>query len=418
MSSDALWEDAGSVFRPSYSSTWINCAGSLLPSRYARNTAGIDAAIGTIFHELIAGWQLSGHPVYRLGEILIVDSEDKTQQFEVEVDEDMIYQADRCLKYYGNIPGDRFVEVKVDISDITPIPNQKGTADLVICHAGTLVVIDWKYGRGVQVWAEKNTQELLYAWGAFLEYDGMYQFENIELHIAQPRLNHFDVWRITVRELKEWADWMRERAHAAWQRGAPRTVSSKACQWCKVNATCPAMELARQNLADMTFDAIGEPVTEADMKALIVQPKELPDPLVLSTEQIARIINYQKMFEDWFKRAREELTSRTLAGEHAPGWKIVEGRSRRRYKDEAEAAEKLGLVLPEDQVFQRKLVSPAQAEKLLRPIGISGALLKSYMAVLVEKPPGKPTLAPDADNRLAIPDAADVFEADDDEAAL
>lgn len=428
MSEDALWEDSGSIFRPSYSATWLNCLGSLHPSRHASDTAGIDAAVGTVFHSLMAEWQSNGRPDTWLGRVETIVSEDLTKSFEVEVDEEMFYYGDVCLRYYEDIPGERFYEIRVDISDLTPIPNQKGTADLAICRPRILVIVDWKYGRGVQVFAEENTQELCYAWGVFLKYDSIYHFEEIELHIAQPRLNHFDVWRITREELIAWADWIRERAHAAWKRGAPRTVTPKGCQWCKVSASCVALAAALDKLVDMTFDEIEEPVTEDHMATYVAmglpKPKQLPEPGELPTYNLSRIVSYQKMFEAFFKRAREELTNRVLDGEMLDDWKIVESRSRRRYRNENHAVEKLSLVLPPEELIDRKLKSPAQVEKLLRPAGIRGKLLTDYMKVLTVKPPGKPTLAPDGDSRLSIPDPTDVFEADDgdadnqDEAAL
>lgn len=420
MSDDALWQDTGSIFRPSYSATWLNCLGSLHPSRHAKDTAGIDAAVGTVFHSMMAEWQVNGRPDHWLGRIETIVSEDLLQTFQVEIDEEMFYYGDICLRYYADIPGERFYEIRVDISDLTPIPNQKGTADLAILSR-ILRIVDWKYGRGVQVFAEENTQELCYAWGIFVKYDPIYHFEEIELHIAQPRLNHFDVWRITRDELIAWAGYIRERAHAAWKRGAPRTVTPKGCQWCKVSATCVALEMARQNLADMTFDAIEEPVTEDQMAVTVASgspPKQLPEPGELPTYNLSKIVSYQKMFEAFFKRAREELTNRVLDGEELDEWKIVESRSRRRYRNENNAVEKLSLLVPPEELIDHKLKSPAQVEKLLRPAGVRGKLLSDYMKMLTVKPPGKPTLAPDGDNRLAIPDPSDVFDADDEESAL
>jgi len=429
MSEDQLWEDGqGSVFRPSYSATWINCAGSLRPSQYARDTAGWDAAVGTVFHWLIAEWQIRGRPDHWLNKVLWVDKEYKSEYFEITVDDDMFFYAQECLDHYAHIPGDRFVETKVDISDLTPIPNQSGTADLFICDPGILDLIDWKYGRGVQVFAEKNTQELLYAWGVFQKWDWKYHFERIRLHIAQPRFNHYDVWEISREELIEWAAWAKERAHAAWRRNADRSPSPKACQWCKVRINCAALEAVRQAMTDDIFDdaiddpsLLAKPVTETDMKTIVAlgspAPRELPQPVTLPTQQLARILSYRKLMEAWFSDIGEELTARALAGEEVDGWKVVEGRTKRRWRDDEVAADKLGsLGISDDLLWQRRAISPAQAERLLRPIGVRGELVKAFMKTIVLKLPGKPTLAPTGDNRLAVLNPADdTFDAIDDE---
>lgn len=413
MSDDQLWEDGTSLFRPSYSATWMNCSGSLLPSRWAPDTAGEDAAIGTVFHLLMAEWQKNARPDDWLGTVVEVDD------FHVTVDEEMFAYGEDCLNYFADFPGDRFVETRVDISDLTPIPNQGGTADLAICLLWILVIIDWKYGRGVQVFAENNTQGLLYAWGFFQKYDWIYHFKTIQIWIAQPRLNHFDVWEITREELIEFAAYAKERAYAAWNRNADRSASPKACQWCKVRVDCVALEAAREALADLVFEVIEEPISDARMKEIVAagssRAPELPDPVTLPTAQLAQIQKYRKMMETWFAKSAEELTTRALQGEQVEGWKVVEGRSRRQWKDDQRTAEKLSLLgLSDEEIYEQKLVSPNKSEKLLRAIGVGGGLMVAFLRTLVYRPPGKPTLAPDGDNRLAIPNPVDdVFEAED-----
>lgn len=421
MSDDTLWEAREAVFRPSYASTWANCAGALLPSRHAPDTAGYDAAVGTVFHWLIAEWQQHGRPDHWINNVLVVEQADTDVTFKVTCDQEMFDYAEHCLDRYAEIPGDRYIETFVDISSVTPIPKQGGTADLAICSPGELDIIDWKYGRGVQVFAEKNLQILLYAWGFFCMYDHKYEFQTIRLHIAQPRLNHFDLWTISRDELTEWADWLRVRARQAWKRNAPRSVSPKACQWCKIRTTCAALEAAREELADLTFDAIEEPVTITTQKAIVasntVPVRKLPPAVELKTEQLTQIAKYAPLFEAWFKDVRTELVVRGIDGEDiGPDWKIVEGRSRRKWKNEKRAAAELMLLgIPERDLYERKLVSPNQSEKLLRHVGVGGSLMKEYLKTLVDRPPGRPSLAPAGDNRLALPPVDDVFDAEDDE---
>lgn len=422
MSGDDLWEDQGSIFRPSYSATWLNCLGALRPSLQARDNAGYDAAVGTVFHWLIAEYQQHGRPNNWFGMVLEVDKEDGSEVFNVTVDDDMFYYADECLERYSIIPGDRFFEVRVDISDLTPIPKQGGTADLVIISSGILNVIDWKYGLGVKVFAKDNSQCLCYAWGAFVRWDGENHFEIIRLHIAQPRLGHYDVWEIGREELIAWAAWAKIRARGAWERKADRTPSPKACLWCKVQTDCAALELVRQRLIiDTVNDVIDDPnfsmkpVTTTEMAAVVAtgSPSHEPlDPVNLPTRQLARILGYKAMMNRWFRQIEATLIERAAAGDDLAGlWKLVESATKRTWRDEEDAESRFRLLgLGDDDIFYRKMVSPAQIEKRLRAIGVRGKLGKAFVRTLAMKPPGKPTLAPTGDARLQLSDYVDSFE--------
>jgi hypothetical protein len=425
MSDERLWEDAGTIFRPSYAPTWLNCAGSLRASMGRADTAGFYAAEGTVFHWLVAEWLSQDRRPDWLGQVLDVEKEDGSETFHIPVDEEMFEEAEKCITYSRQFEGERFVETKIDISSVTPIAGQSGTSDLAFLSPGRLVIIDWKYGRGVQVFAERNDQELLYAWGWFSKYDRQHCFDEIEIHIVQPRLNHFDAWMIGRDELIEWAEGAKERATEAWKRKAPRTPSPKACTFCKASVDCAAKEVLLDGIVDETFD-FEQPVTVEQMQtqALVkrVTP-QLPDPTTLSTDRLAKIARYRRMMEGWFKQIHEELLSRgeSDAGEREiladNGWKITEGRTHRRWKDEQLAVEKLtALGLDDEQIRESRLISPSKTEKLLPRIGVKGAVAKAFVATLAIRPRGKPTLTPTGDARLELPNVVDSF--DDDEAAL
>lgn len=417
MADDILWEDGGSVFRPSYSATSLFCAGALIPSMDAEDTAGFDAAVGTVFHELMAEWQVSGKcPDHWLGEVrqIVKNRKDGSREiFEVEIDEDMFTFGEECLRRTKDIPGDRYVETRVDISSLTPIPKQGGTCDLACCEIGVLDITDWKYGRGVQVYAFKNTQLLLYAWGFFCEFDCIYGFQTIRLRIAQPRLGHWDVWEITRQDLLDFAEWAKNRWALAWSANADRSPSPKACQWCKVQLRCAAFEYLRQNIADESFPILDEiTVSHETQKAVVAfasKPPALEPPVNMSTMQLARIFTYRKVMDRFFKEIGEELVARGFQGDDLGGlWKVAEGRSRRQWRDEEQAAEGLAKVgVDDDAIYERKLVSPNQAEPLLRAAGVRGKLMKAYLNTLIERPPGKPTLVPIGDNRAEVASIVD-----------
>jgi hypothetical protein len=393
------------LFRPSYSATTLNCPGSLRASLDAPDTAGYDAAVGTVFHELIAHWQLVGRrPGYLLGQTRSI------QGHEVQFDEEMFTFAAECLDHYARLPGERHVEVKVDISSLTPIANQTGTADLIIAKPGVLHIIDWKYGTGVQVFAKHNSQGLCYAWGAFERFDPIYDFDTIHIHIAQPRLDHYDEWRIGRADLYEFAEWARTQWDEAWSGKASRMPSPKACQWCRVKVTCPANQALLEAIADDTFDVLEEGIAVSPGDQLDPAPViKFTGPAELDTARLAWIYQYRRLVETWFRLIGEELLARGLAGEDLGDWKIGQGRQgRREWIDEDEAAEALGEVgLSAEQLWLRYLASPAQAEKWLRAIGIKGDLNKRFLAALTVRANGKPTLMPCEDNRRSLDEVAD-----------
>ena len=399
MAEDRLNEEEPTVkFRPSYSATSLLCPGSLLPSLLTPDVAGYPAAEGTVFHKLITEWQLMRErPDYLLGERVPVDDHIVT------VDEDMFTFAEECLRRYDGIPGDRFVEVKVDISSLTPIPNQSGTADLIIVQPGILDIIDWKYGKGIQVFASHNTQLLCYAWGAFDRFDLIYEFQSIRLHIAQPRLWHYDMWEISREQLAEFAVWARRQWAAAWRQDASRYPGPKQCQWCRVRLPCPARQAALERLSDDTFGPIDIEVTPAEQARLTDPTLTFTAPAELSTERLAWIYQYRRSLEVWMREIGEELIRRGVAGEDLGGlWKVVTGRQGNRawVDDEMAVTALRRLGVPDDALWVRSLASPAQVERLLAQVGIGGALAKRYLDLLTERSPGKRTLAPTDDSRM------------------
>ena len=308
-------------FRPSYSATSLYCPGSLLPSLAAPDVSGAAAAEGTLFHRLITEWQLSGErPLWLVGQEFLIDGHT------VAVDEEMFTHAETCLERYADIPGQPQLEVRVDISSLTPIPGQSGTADRVHVYPGTVEIIDWKYGKGVQVFANWNTQLLCYALGVVDKFGDEFLIERVRLHIAQPRLEHFDVWEISREELMLWAAWARQQWNLAWEPDAPRIPSGKACQWCRVRIDCPARQVMLERLVLDTFEEVVTSDEQQTALAAVPAPPAPPPPATLSTERLAWVYQYRRTMELWFKDIGEELLRRGQEGQSIFPWKVVEGR--------------------------------------------------------------------------------------------
>lgn len=400
--------DDHSIFSPSGSSMWANCSGSLIPNLFCSDTAGRDAAVGTVAHSVGEEWLRSGvRPDHLIGTtVQIAEGE---SSFEVEIDHAMVEYVGQYVDWGIYLPGTHFVETRVDFSDLTPLKRQTGTADHAVCEIGKLTITDLKFGQGVQVFAKENTQGVLYAYGFFKKYDELFDFQTIVIRIAQPRLNHFDEWVITRDELLQWAAWLKVRAYAAWCKDAVRTPSAKSCKWCRIASDCAAHAVFVERLVDGAFDNLDDPITVDEMSQIgsrIAAGDVLFEPITLGSltvEQKAILLPYRKMVEAWFANIYADLESRCLRGEDVPGYKLVTGKSNRVFTDADTAVETLDFLGLSDEVIRpRGMITPAQAEAELMKVGYRKKQLPTLLGSVVRKPPGRQSMTPESDVREAI----------------
>jgi len=400
-----------SAYAPSASAMWLYCLGSLLPNLMAEDTAGIEAAEGTVAHGCAEMWLSTGvKPRHLIGTVEKVVERKET--FEITIDEVMLDYVSEYVDWCEFLPGEHYVEQRVDFSDLTPIPNQGGTADFIACVPGKMWIRDLKYGKGVQVFATQNTQLRLYAYGAFRKYDHLYHFEEIEMGIGQPRLNHFDTWTITREELLEFAAWVKERAALAWMPNAPRTPGEKQCLWCKVKTSCVALAAHMHSLVEGVFDDLTDSNSDVDVVRFIDRLDDAfdeyeihPVPVhELTMSQKVRLVRMRKTVENWFKKIEDELEETLQKGGRVPSFKLVEGRSNRLFAKGEAAADSLELLsgIPASEFIDVSIKSPAQVEDVLKKHGITRKELGFYMEGLAVKPPGKPVMAPAHDKRAAL----------------
>lgn len=420
-----------SIFGASSSHMYLACPGSLIPNILATDTSGPDAAYGTVAHAVTEEWLNTGRPPSHLvGQSRFVGDDIETGYL-VHIDDEMLHYAGQCVDRCEWEHGEQFVEVHVDFSHLTPIPNQGGTADFIAVHKQRITVADHKFGASPEniVYAEDNPQLMLYAIGAWrLPQFEDRTFNDFVIRINQPRLNHFDDWHTTSRRLAEFEDYARERMAAAWQLDAPRTPGPKQCRFCKVRATCAANAKMQEDLISAVFSDETETQTVEQMQDFV---RRLDDDLDtfrmhfrsandLTTAQLAKLKPFRAMADAWWNSMAAELDRRAAHGEKIPGYKIVEGRSHRKFISEAKARDQLLLHgLKRSDIITESLVSPSQAEKLLRKAGHKAKDLPELLQGLVIKPPGRATLAPLSDRRPEVEDvSAVVFENhDDDETA-
>lgn len=275
------------------------------------------------------------------------------------------------------------VEQRLDYSPW--VPEGFGTGDVVIISDGTLEIIDLKYGKGVPVSAENNPQIRLYALGAINLFGYLYDIETVVMTIVQPRLDNITTEEINAEELLKWAEeYVKPRAELAWK-GEGEFKAGDHCRFCRARHTCRAR--AEYNLELARYD--------------------FRKPELLADHEVAEILARAEELARWVADVQEYALDQAVNhGKKWPGYKLVEGRSVRKITDEAKAAEKLKAAgLTEDEIFKKSLVGITTLEKKL-----GKKRFNELLGDLVEKPPGKPTLAPESDRRPEFNQAAEDFK--------
>lgn len=263
------------------------------------------------------------------------------------------------------------LEQKLDFSQW--VPGGFGTGDVVIIADDVVEVIDLKYGKGVPVSAENNPQTRLYGLGAVDTYGALYDFSRVRMTIIQPRLDSISTEEMTVEDLVAWGDeYVKPRAALAIA-GEGEYRAGDHCRFCKARATCRARGEANLELAKYDFK---------------------PGPLY-NDDEIADILIRADEFQKWAKDIQEFALYHAERGKKWPGWKLVEGRSNRKYTD-LETVSKILVEAgyKEDDIYTRSLLGITAMEKAIGKKSVSELLNE-----LIVKPPGKPVLVPESDKR-------------------
>ena len=408
-------------FAPSASAGWLNCAGYLLANAVIGDTAGVDAAYGSVAHDIAERWRVTGFRPDDMAGVTVSHG-----PHDIVVDRDMLDHIQTFIEWCDEIAGDAYVEQKVDISAYTPIPNQRGTADHFVCAPGLLVITDLKMGTGVKVLVEKNPQAMMYALGAFDEWDWVYGFQRIVIRICQPRLGYFGVWECSRAELIAFGAYVKERAALAWREDASRTPGEKQCRFCAVSKTCPALSMHLDRLADDVFDpvddeayahadmadyAIGDPGVEYNAVVPISQLMGMSD------EALAYRLRFKKLYLKWFSAIEAEVMARLVSGKDVAGWKIVAGKRSWQWTDTHRAAELLAVNgVPEEDIVVSVMVSTSVARKLLRKAKVRAKDIPLLLSSVMAGVPGNSRLASSDDSRQNSQEAADdVFDEEEDD---
>ena len=353
----------------SSSHRWLNCNPSARLEREFADRETTAAAEGTAAHAL-AEHKLKRRLKLRSERPVSVYD---TDEMETCTDDYADFVMEQVTKERRRDPDTQvFIEQRLDFSCY--VPEGFGTGDCLIVSRGRIHIIDLKYGMGLLVDSEENPQMKLYALAALKQYEEQYQIKKVKLTIFQPRRENVSTWETTVAKLKKWATKeLVPKAEKAFK-GEGEYCPGEWCIFCKAAVKCRARAEDKLRLAQSEFK-MPPLLTDAEIEDVLAK---LPD------------------IKKWADEIQEYALAKALAGKEWTGFKLVEGRSVRKYTDERAVIEAANAAGYHD-IYKQSLISITEMEKLM-----GKAEFSKVLGALVTKPQGKPTLVPDTDKRTAI----------------
>lgn len=366
------------VLSASSAHRWIECPPSVRLCEEFEDVTSVYAQEGTDAHAMCE---------YKVKKLLgqkVRNPSKKLEYFNEEMDEcSDAYAAfaSEEIERLRNLDGDMpIVEVEKKLDYSRWVPGGFGTGDLVIVSHKEITVIDFKYGQGVAVSAEWNPQMMCYALGALDIWDGIYDFEAVNMLIFQPRISNFSSCTLKPEDLYTWANDVLCPAARLAINGEGEFKTGEHCRFCKAKAVC--RKRAEDNLLMAKYD---------------FKPPEL-----LEEAEISIILDKCDELIRWANDVKDYALDYICRGNHIPGYKIVEGRSTRKYSDDAEvikAVEAAGY-----DPYDKKLLPITSMEKRL-----GKEKFNEVLGNLVIKPQGKPTLVVESDKRPPMNSAYNDF---------
>ena len=366
------------VLSASSSDRWLHCPPSARLCESYEDKGSDYAAEGTDAHALCE---------YKLRQALELEAEDPTENL-TWYNEEM----NDCATGYAAYVLEQVEAAKQVCADPVVLIEQRvdfsrwveggfGTADALIVADGTLKICDYKHGLGVLVRAEKNPQLMCYALGALELFDKIYDIETVSMTIYQPRRDNVSTYEISKDDLYRWADEVLKPTAELAFTGDGNFLCGEWCGFCKAKNDCRARAEANLALAQYEFKL----------------------PPLLTDEDIEVILTKVDELVSWASDIKEYALQQAISGKEWTGWKLVEGRSNRKYINDtvvADVVEHAGF-----DPYERKVLGVTAMQKLLGKSRFD-ELLSPY----IEKPQGKPALVPESDKRPAMSTAAADFK--------
>lgn len=369
----------------SSSARWLVCTPSARLEAMFPDEQSPYAAEGTVAHDLaesILRHKLEGKKAPKLDD------------YSTELIEAVNRYVDICEEKINEArarssDAEAMIEARLDFSRW--VPDGFGTGDMVIVADGILEVIDLKYGKGVPVSAIENTQMRLYALGAYDVNEFLYDVKSVRMTIVQPRLDSVSTDEMALEELLDWGEEIKPIAQRAFH-GEGDCTPCDYCNFCKARHTCRA-------LADTCLTAFYKDGGKLNQ--------------LLTDQEVSDILAMKDLITKWIKGVYDFAYEKALSGEKQwPGFKLVEGTSRRTITDpEAAAQTLLDNGYKEKDIFKpRELEGITNLQKVLGKRAVA-----KYLEAYIDEPEGKPTLVPESDKRPAINTVETMMNEFDDE---
>ena len=349
---------------------WMNCNPSANLEREFADKTSEAAAEGSAAHALCEHKLRKALKMRSVRPVSKYDS-DEMEMYTDSYVEFVLEQIEVAKQHFT----DPFVLIEQRLDFSCYVPDGFGTGDCLIVADKLLHIIDFKYGLGVLVDAAENPQMMLYALGALQLFDALYDIDTISMSIFQPRRENVSTWTITVAELKEWAEKiLRPKAELAFK-GEGEFNPGPWCTFCKAAVKCRA---------------------RAEEKLALAQ-YEFAKPPLLTDEEIEDILSRLDDLTKWANEIAAYAQDAAINhGKQWNGFKLVEGRSVRKYSDEAAVVAAATAAGYRD-IYKKSLIPITEMEKLM-----GKKTFAEVLGGLVIKPQGKPTLVPASDKRPAI----------------
>ena len=358
-------------FSPSKGKQILNCTASLALEEQFPDEESPYAAEGSAGHEM-AEYLIKKYLKIRKRRPV---SDYYTDDLLEAVDEYVSYVQEQIEKARQECEDPVFcVEQRVDLSSF--VPDCFGTADMVIITDRKVHVIDLKLGQGVPVSAEENYQLMIYGLGLLEMADILFDVETVELTIVQPRLASLSDWEISAEELRRWGrEVFIPKAQEALSGNGEFQPGADTCRFCKARFQCRARS----------------------EYFLAVAQHEFKEPELLTEEEVAEVLMKADALKKWVEEIYTYAQNEAIENRKEwPGFKLVMGKSNRKYTNEEEvieAAKKAGF----KDIFKTSLIGITDMERLM-----GKKKFNEVLGSLVYKPEGKVTLVPESDKREPV----------------
>lgn len=397
--------DVHALLSASSSKQWLHCPPSVRLQEGFPNESSVYAAEGTFAHE-ICEYKVRKylHERVRRPQSEEFDTEEIAQITDVYTE--FVISTIEKMKENGCEPL-AFVEERVNYSHIAP--SGFGTADMLIIGKdengkGLLHIVDFKAGKGIFVDADHNSQMMLYAIGALAAYGFIYEIEIVRMSIVQPRLDNISTFECSVQELEEWGESIKPITKLAYE-GKGEQKPGDWCRFCRAKPVCKAcadeaLALCRKDFLDLDTGAFDDTAEESDMTAPYqadTQTAVFKQPGLIPLSELAEILPTLNRISSWIEAVFAFVSSEAINhGIPIPGYKVVEGRSKRVFTD-TKAVVDTAVANGYTDLYKQSLITLTEFEKMMGKKKFNELLGK-----FVAKPPGKLALVPESDPREPV----------------